>query len=194
MRDDARGETSALLASRDDDAVESMEQARRVSSRSASSTRTSVMCTVAAIAAAAAIGVWTHKSKTLQEAWRPVPGAELVTGGDERSMITRWSKTGKTMASLGQSFTGVTPTPSQLTALKALRLQVRTAMFSPGGISPETLNLLSSRFGAIVPQASSLFPSGKPDTIDQLDSAIKTLLANGTPAAPAAPAAESEFR
>ena len=78
MRDDARGETSALLASRDDDAVESMEQARRVSSRSASSTRTSVMCTVAAIAAA--IGVWTHKSKTLQEAWRPVPGAELVTG------------------------------------------------------------------------------------------------------------------
>jgi len=194
MRDDARGETSALLASRDDDAVESMEQARRVSSRSASSTRTSVMCTVAAIAAAAAIGVWTHKSKTLQEAWRPVPGAELVTGGDERSMITRWSKTGKTMASLGQSFTGVTPTPSQLTALKALRLQVRTAMFSPGGISPETLNLLSSRFGAIVPQASSLFPSGKPDTIDQLDSAIKTLLAIGTPAAPAAPAAESEFR
>ena len=53
-------------------------------------------------------------------------------------------------------------------------LQVRTAMFVPVG-SARALNLLSSRFGAIVPQASSLFPSGKPDTIDQLDAGgVKT--------------------
>lgn len=94
----------------------------------------------------------------------------------------------------GDALTGVTPTPSQMTALRALRLQIRNAMFNAGGASGATVKVLTQQFMNIVPEAAGIFPSGVAANVDELDATVKTLMSRGEMAAPAAATAESEFR
>ena len=149
-----------------------------------------------ALAACATIGVWTHKSKTLQEAWRPVPGGEtLGVGVSVDGGIARWrTREVARLGGAGDALTGVTPTPTQMTALRALRLQIRNAMFNAGGASAATVRVLTQQFTNIVPEASALFPGGVAANVDELDAAVKTLMSRGETAAPASATAESEFR
>ena len=197
-RDVERAETAALLGDDGDARGDGRGRARGGTTRG--TTRTAMVVGGAcALAACASIGVWTHRSETLQEAWRPVPGEELAmrargarAGG---ASIARWGTTSTERARLGaDAATGVTPTPTQMTALRGLRLQIRNAMFNPGTVTSQTLSTMTNQFFNIVPQARALFPTGAPANIDDLDATIKSLMANGAMAAPAAPAAESEFR
>ena len=135
-RDVERAETAALLGDGGDASGDARTRARGGTRRGATRTAMAVggAC---ALAACASIGVWTHRSETLQEAWRPVPGEELAMratgarGGG--GSIARWGTTSAERARLGlEAATGVTPTPTQMTALRALRLQIRNAMFNPG--------------------------------------------------------------
>jgi len=77
-RDVERAETAALLGDGGDASGDARTRARGGTRRGATRTAMAVggAC---ALAACASIGVWTHRSATLQEAWRPVPGEELAT-------------------------------------------------------------------------------------------------------------------
>ena len=93
-------------------------------------------------------------------------------------MITRWSKTGKTMASLGQSFTGW-PTPSQLDGAQSAssassNSHVQSRWDQSGDFKFIVQSVRSDRSAGVV-----VVSERKPDTIDQLDSAIKALLRTG---------------
>ena len=76
-RDVERAETAALLGDGGDASGDARTRARGGTRRGATRTAMAVggAC---ALAACASIGVWTHRSETLQEAWRPVPGEELA--------------------------------------------------------------------------------------------------------------------
>ncbi|CEF99166.1 unnamed product [Ostreococcus tauri] len=187
-RDCELAETSSLLRGDDGARAEGSRDRRGV-------TVGTIASGALALAACAALGVWTHKSKTLQEAWRPVPGAEMLErGGGVDSGIARWRA--REVASLGgaETLTGVTPTPSQMTALRALRLQIRNAMFNGGEVSAGTVKMLTMQFLNVIPQAAATFPSGTAANVDELDGAVKQLMSRGVLAAPASPSAESEFR
>jgi len=155
------------------------------------------------VACAAAVGVWTHKSETLQEKWRPVPGAEMMTSTaaarGRNAGIARWAARGSdgSVARLGEAdtsaLTGVTPTASQMMALRALRLQIRNAMFDPN-TSSQTVATLSKQLLNVVPEASAALPTGKASTVDELDGVVKALMANGASAEVSTPAVEGEFR
>ena len=155
------------------------------------------------VACAAAVGVWTHKSETLQEKWRPVPGAEMMTATaatrGRNAGIARWAARGSdgSVARLGEAdtsaLTGVTPTASQMMALRALRLQIRNAMFDPN-TSSQTVATLSKQLLNVVPEASGAFPTGAASTVDELDGVVKALMANGASVEMSAPAVEGEFR
>lgn len=155
------------------------------------------------VACAAAVGVWTHKSETLQEKWRPVPGAEMMTATaatrGRNAGIARWAARGSdgSVARLGEAdtsaLTGVTPTASQMMALRALRLQIRNAMFDPH-TSSQTVATLSKQLLNVVPEARGALPTGAASTVDELDGVVKALMANGTSAEVPAPAVEGEFR
>ena len=76
-RDVERAETAALLGDDGDARGDGRGRARGGTTRG--TTRTAMVVGGAcALAACASIGVWTHRSATLQEAWRPVPGEELA--------------------------------------------------------------------------------------------------------------------
>lgn len=156
------------------------------------------------VVCAATVGVWTQKSETLQEKWRPVPGAEMMTTTGHNAGIARWAArrgrggdTGSGVASLGEAnpsaLTGVTPTANQMMALRALRLQIRNAMFDPN-TSSQTVAKLSKQLLNVVPEAREALPTGAASTVDELDGVVKALMANGASAGVSAPAVEGEFR
>ena len=185
----------ASLLSRDD------VVRRRRSARAAQG----ALASTGALACVAALGLWTHKARTLQEQWRPIPGNDgEMTSTSKMTMmagdgaIARWGRSSSVVgekgvrARLGDvAFTGVAATPAQMGALRALRMQIRNAMFNPA-TSSQTVDILMKQLEQIVPEAGGMLQGTI--TVNDLEAAVKELMARSETAAPAAASVEGEFR